>query len=266
VNPDRSADGAGSQDETTGSGPMRFVAAQATDIGNVRETNEDSALVAAPVYMVADGMGGHNAGEVASAIAVEEFSRLEGRQVTFQDLEDRLGVAEERIVGLHGPDQEGAGTTVALVATTMVGGHDQWLVMNVGDSRVYRHSDDGLTQISVDHSVVQELVARGELTAAEALVHPYRNLITRAVGGGAYCEADHWTLPVAAGDRILVCSDGLTGEVGDEVLTRILSDAESPREACTRLVNRALVAGGHDNVTVVVVDALDGTSEHDPRP
>lgn len=242
---------------------LHFVAAEATDIGNVRETNEDSALVLAPVYMVADGMGGHNAGEVASAIAVEEFARLGGKeQVDVQTLEERLDVAEQRIIGLHGPDQEGAGTTVALVATAGVQGQAQWLVMNVGDSRVYRLSADGLTQISVDHSVVQELVAHGELTPAEARVHPYRNLITRAVGGGAYCEADHWTIPAAAGDRMLICSDGLTGEVEDDTLEQILRDSSSPRVACTRLVDAALVGGGHDNVTVVVVDAVADA----PRP
>lgn len=238
-------------------GSVRLAFAARTDVGLVRATNEDSVLTREPVFVVADGMGGHDAGEVASAIAVEEFERLGGnRELTPQDLERALRVAETRIESLDVADQRGAGTTVAAVATINVEGTAHWAVLNLGDSRVYRLSSAGFEQISVDHSVVQELVARGDLTEEEARSHPYRHMVTRALGANTDATADYWLLPVEVGDRILLCSDGLSGEVSDAGLERNLrSSADLPRIS-DALVHEALDAGGHDNVSVIVIEAL----------
>lgn len=237
---------------------VRVRYASATDVGRVRALNEDSVLTAPPLFAVADGMGGHEAGEVASAIAVEEIGRHAGvEHVRIEDLAAALEAARARIDALGGNGPLSAGTTVALVATMEIDGAGYWVVLNLGDSRVYRASDELFEQVSVDHSVVQELVDAGELTPQQAREHPYRHMITRALGAGPMSEPDYWLIPAEAGDRMLVCSDGLTNEVADPELERILRTASSPQEACDALVARALESGGRDNVSVVVVDALE---------
>lgn len=229
----------------------------AVDVGRSRATNEDSVLVEHPLFLVADGMGGHDAGEVASALAVEEFRVLAGREsLEIADLAAALTRASRRIAALAQDGGRNAGTTVALTAITIVDGTAYWAVMNLGDSRVYRLTDDYFEQVSVDHSVVQELVERGEIPAAAARHHPYRNMVTRALGAGGESDADYWLIPVEPGDRMLVCSDGLTTEVEDDDIGRILRDTDDPQRAAERLVAAALDAGGRDNVSVVVVDAL----------
>lgn len=251
---------------TTGKVSVRW--ATATDVGLVRTINEDSLLASPPLFMVADGMGGHDAGEVASAIAVEEFDRLVGADpLTIEDLGGALHTAADRIDALSDGGPLSAGTTVALVATMEIDDVAYWVVLNLGDSRVYRATEGLFEQVSVDHSVVQELMDRGELTEAEARVHPYRHMITRALGAGPESDPDYWLIPAEPGDRMLICSDGLTGEVSDPVLERVLRDGGSPEDVCATLVELALSAGGHDNVTVVVVDALevDGAPA-DPAP
>lgn len=248
-------------------GTVRVVSAAATHVGNIRETNEDSLLAQDPIFLVADGMGGHNAGEVASAIVVEEFSRLTVHDsVTVAQLGDALAEAARRIGSLSGPEQAGAGTTVAVVATMVMDGICYWVVLNLGDSRVYRLSGEIFEQVSVDHSVVQELMDRGELTAEEARVHPYRHMVTRALGAGPDSDPDYWLIPAEQGDRMLVCSDGLTGEVPDDVIERVLRGAADVRTAGDDLIQLALDGGGHDNVSVVLVEAtevigLDGSLE-----
>lgn len=245
--------------EASGAG-IRVRYGAATDIGRVRETNEDSFVSAYPVFVVADGMGGHDAGEVASAIAVEEFARLEGRSgLVAGDLEEALAEAGRRIHALGEDSPHSAGTTVALVAATAGDKGGSWAVMNLGDSRVYRLSDEVFEQVSIDHSVVQELVDRGEITSAEARVHPYRNMITRALGAGPDSRPDHWLLPAREGDRLLLCSDGLSGEVEDPRIEQELRDGVDPQEICDRLVRLALDAGGRDNVTVMVLEATEVT-------
>ncbi|UYG15618.1 protein phosphatase 2C domain-containing protein [Brachybacterium huguangmaarense] len=252
--------------------PFRVRGGWATDVGHVRDHNEDSVLVAPPVFMVADGMGGHDAGEVASAIAVEEFGDLAGSEdLRIEDLGAALREAERRIheIGTGGPLS--AGTTVALAATMLIDGAGYWVVLNLGDSRVYRLSGDVFEQVSVDHSVVQELVDAGELTAAEAKVHPYRHMITRALGAGPQSDPDYWLIPAEAGDRLLVCSDGLSGELDDETIERVLRRTAGVQEACDVLVELALAAGGHDNVTVVIVEAIEvpgaeGDGDTGPAP
>lgn len=241
---------------------FEVASACATHIGKQRRTNEDSLLAAPPVYLVADGMGGHNAGEVASAIVVEEFRALSaGGQVSIEAFGETLATAAHRISTLPGPDQEGAGTTVSLVATMEIDGVSYWLVMNLGDSRVYRLSGDIFEQVSVDHSVVQELLDRGEITPEEARRHPYRNMITRALGVTPNVEPDYWLIPAELGDRMLLCSDGLSGEVEDAVIERVLRGAASVEAAAGSLIELALDAGGRDNVSVVVLEACDGLSQ-----
>jgi protein phosphatase len=195
---------------------------------------------------------------VASAIVVEEFGTLAGESDLTIDLLGQVLIrAEERITSLSSPEQRGAGTTVAMVATMRVDGVGYWVVLNLGDSRVYRLADGEFEQVSVDHSVVQELMDRGEITAEEAKVHPYRHMVTRALGAGSDAEADYWLIPAEAGDRLLVCSDGLTGEVDDATIEELLRSVEDLDTLTSDLVHLALESGGHDNVTVVVVQAID---------
>lgn len=239
-------------------GTVRVVSATATHVGHVRATNEDSLLSAIPIHLVADGMGGHNAGEVASAIAVEEFEKLTLQQnVTVEQLGDALHSAAVRIGELGGESTLGAGTTVALVATMVLDGVGYWVVMNLGDSRVYRLSGEVFEQVSVDHSVVQELMDRGDITAEQARIHPYRHMVTRALGAGPESDPDYWLIPAETGDRMLICSDGLTGEVDDEAIEAMLRRPLDVRTIAEDLVGRALDAGGHDNVSVVIVEAVE---------
>ncbi|NMA76517.1 MAG: serine/threonine-protein phosphatase [Actinomycetales bacterium] len=239
-------------------GTIRVVSAAATHVGHVRATNEDSILNASPIYLVADGMGGHNAGEVASAIAVEEFEKLTIQEnVTVEQLGEALRSAAVRIGELGGESTLGAGTTVAVVATMVLDGVGYWVVLNLGDSRVYRLSGEIFEQVSVDHSVVQELMYRGELTAEQARTHPYRHMVTRALGAGPESDPDYWLIPAEAGDRMLICSDGLTGEVDDTAIEKLLRSPADVRTLSQDLVGRALDGGGHDNISVVIVEAVE---------
>ncbi|MDN5601355.1 MAG: hypothetical protein L0G52_12570 [Brachybacterium sp.] len=132
-----------------------------------------------------------------------------------------------------------------------------WVVLNLGDSRVYRLSGEVFEQVSVDHSVVQELMDRGEISSEQAKVHPYRHMVTRALGAGPESDPDYWLIPAETGDRMLICSDGLTGEVDDVAIEQMLRSPADVRTVCGDLVSRALDAGGHDNVSVVVVEAVE---------
>ncbi len=220
-----------------------------------RSGNEDSYLADPPVFLVADGMGGHDAGELASAIVVQEFRDLRGHEtVEPEDLFDRIERGAARIRALPAPPGRGAGTTVAGVVLSSRGGAPYWLVVNIGDSRVYRVADGVLSQVTVDHSEVQELIDSGELTPSEADVYPRRHVVTRAVGAFAQVKPELWMIPAGPDDRMLVCSDGLTGELSDPDILELLLTAGDPQEAADALVQAALVHGGHDNVTVVVVD------------
>nr|WP_297422846.1 protein phosphatase 2C domain-containing protein [uncultured Actinotalea sp.] len=220
----------------------------------MRRLNEDALLAYPPVFLVADGMGGHEAGDVASALVVDEFSQLSGRgTATVEDVHACFHRIADRLAELLG-DGRVAGTTVAGVAVADLDGGAYWLVFNIGDSRVYRLAAGELEQISVDHSVVQELLDAGDLSPSEAAVHPERHVITRAVGGGLVPEPDYWLIPAGTTDRLLICSDGLTSEVPDAALRSILLERDDPQTAAQDLVRAALAAGGKDNVTAVVVD------------
>jgi len=244
----------------------------ATDTGRVRDHNEDSALAEGGVFVVADGMGGHAAGEVASGMVVETMRELvDRRDLTADDVTRQLLIANERIltaVSSH-PEQRGMGTTATGIVLVTAGGADHWAAFNVGDSRVYRYIDQSLTQVSVDHSEVQELVEAGVITPAEARVHPARNVVTRSLGTDYAYHSDVWVLPPYAGERFVICSDGLTNEVTDDELREILRANPDPQAASEELVRAAVEAGGRDNVTVVVVnldgDVGDDLSETSPR-
>lgn len=227
-----------------------------SDRGLRRAQNEDSFLARPPLFFVADGMGGHSAGDRASAAAIGAFASLCGpATVALEDVENAFERAARAVSAI---DPLGdAGTTISGVALTQQRGEAYWLVVNIGDSRTYLLNSGRLEQISVDHSAVQELVERGELSAEEAERHPKRNVITKAVGAGSHDDPDYWLIPVEEGDRMMVCSDGLSKELGAEHLARILAEEPSAQAAATRLVHEALVHGGRDNITVVVVDASE---------
>lgn len=237
---------------------MRTTWGSATDRGRVRALNEDALLAHPPVFLVADGMGGHEAGDVASRLAVEEFAKLAGlTTVDPADLHACFRRAAQRIRAAF--ERREGGTTVAGVAFGETDGVAHWLVFNVGDSRVYRWSGGELAQLTVDHSVVQELVDSGSLSRAAAEHHPERHVLTRALGTGADPEPDYWMLPAQPGDRILVCSDGVTGELAPADLAAVLARTEGAGAAAVELVRRAVEAGGRDNATAVVVDAAPST-------
>lgn len=243
-----------------------------TDRGLRRELNEDSFIASDPVFAVADGMGGHEAGEVASGMCVRALAKMPqlatgARTATASVVQQYLAMADDSIRTATGSR---AGTTLTGVVVVEQMGIPYWLVMNVGDSRTYRLSQGTLTQVSVDHSEVQELVDSGEITAEQATVHPRRHVVTRALGTGDDTEADYWLLPIEEGDRVMVCSDGLNGELSDDQMLGVLSSAADPQEAVDLLIQAALRSGGRDNVTVIVVDARnvlneDGVSTTAPR-
>ena len=246
----------------------------ATDVGLVREVNEDAYLAAPPVFVVADGMGGHQGGDVASAIVVEELDRLadegydprrgpEAVAATLQHCRDRIAAyaQTQRAQGLG--RRFHAGTTV--VAALLVEDDDgpKWLLANLGDSRAYRFAEGALEQVSIDHSVVQELIDAGEITATEAGVHPERHVITRALGVSPDPEADYFLLPLPTVERLVLCSDGVSGMVEETLLAEILAGEADPRDAADRMVAAAIAAGGEDNATAVVVDVVGSVTESD---
>ena len=232
-------------------------AAVRTDPGMLRAVNEDSALLEFPSYLVADGMGGHEAGDQASRAAVDAFASVirPGELSTVRDVGLALDAAREAVGAVAAHRERGAGCT--LTGAVMVRHEDRacWLVLNVGDSRVYLHRGAELHQVTVDHSLRDEMIAGG--ARPDAL--PGRNVITRALGS-ADTTADSWLLPVEDGSRLLICSDGLTTEVDDQQLRAALTMGGQPDAVVEELVQRANEAGGRDNITVLVVDVLSGGS------
>ncbi|KQZ85743.1 serine/threonine protein phosphatase [Microbacterium sp. Root166] len=244
--------------------PVTVVFGSATDAGLRRRINEDSFIAVPPLFLVADGMGGHRAGDVASATAIEEFAGLAGRaSVGVDDVRAALLRARRRIDALSSGEGAGAGTTITGVVIADIHGEGYWLAVNLGDSRTYRLSEGEFEQVSVDHSVVQELIDAGELDPAAAASDRRRNVITRAIGAGSDAEADFWLLPAESGDRILICSDGLSGELDRDEIHAVLLAESDPQAAATRLVHEAMLRGGRDNITAVVVDATAVRSRAD---
>jgi PPM family protein phosphatase len=231
----------------------------ATDIGRKRKHNEDSFLAQTPIFVVADGMGGHASGDVASAAVVARLAEATGDFVETAAIEEGLRAATADIMLADDELQIGVGTTVTGVAMTLQFNDPYWAVFNIGDSRVYRFERNELTQVTVDHSVVQELVDAGLIEAADAESHPDSNIITRAVGFDAEPMPDYWMIPIKTGLRMLLCSDGLTKEVNHERLRLHLAAGLSAKETAAALVDAALAAGGRDNVTAIVVDVVDSS-------
>lgn len=241
---------------------LGFVVAQRSHPGHVRALNEDAVVIAPPVVAVADGMGGHEHGEVASRIAAEVmigFGR-EG-QHDFEGLERALALANARIrEETAREDGTGAGTT--LVGLVLTPGRP--FAFNVGDSRLYRYSDGHLSQLSRDHSAVQEMIDAGVLTREEGAVHPQGNVITRAIGADPTIEADVWPVETQVGDRFILASDGLTGEVDDQGIGEIVARSRDVEDAADMLLAAALDAGGHDNISVAVVEVVDVPEDQTP--
>lgn len=248
----------------------------ATDVGLVRQHNEDSFLAQFPVFLVADGMGGRAAGEVASGLTSIRFRELAGNgHITVDEVNQALVEANERVLDQSSQAEqlEGMGTTAVGLIHVHERSQELWLIFNVGDSRLYRLHQGTFEQVTTDHTEVQEMIELGSISTEEAKVHPLRHVITRAIGTDDSVEPDIWLLTPVPGERFLLCSDGLTGEVTDGDIADVLSDESDPTLAATRLVERAVAAGGHDNVTVVVVDVfadeledLRDTSPGRPEP
>jgi serine/threonine protein phosphatase PrpC len=244
---------------------IRFSHGVATSVGRVRRVNEDSYLAVPPIYAVADGMGGHGSGDVASRLAVEALARcVELRPLFTEAVLHALEEANQVIVSRAEPPSR-MGTTVTGLAGLETAGGDHLMVFNVGDSRVYRLAADRIVQVTVDHSEVQELVLAGVLSREQARTHPRRNVVTRALGAAPSVQSDHWLLPAVSGDRFLICSDGLTGELPDEVILPLLT-VGGPQQAAEALVAAANDAGGRDNVTAMVVDILGDIRSADETP
>ena len=231
-----------------------------THVGQVRTGNEDSLLADNNVFMVADGMGGHNAGEVASLMAVEQLREAAGSIIAETDLVQALEQANEVIYAesmtnhLH----HGMGTTLAAMVVLE---NNTLVVAHVGDSRVYMWNEGALSRLSKDHSYVQELVDEGIVSIEEARTHPRRNIVTRALGIDADVEVEANTFPVTVGAWYVLCSDGLVDEISDADIAKVLARCTSPHEAAQALVDAANAAGGRDNITVIVVSTASPDAE-----
>ncbi|MCR2812241.1 protein phosphatase 2C domain-containing protein [Microbacterium sp. zg.Y1090] len=229
-----------------------------TDVGLRRRVNEDAVLAEHPVYIVADGMGGHDAGDLASAAIVSVFRGLVGRtDLTPHDVAAAVDEAHTAVSAIAATRTRGAGSTLTGVVAVRQDGVRRWLVVNIGDSRVYRLLSDRLEQLTVDHSVAQELVDQGRLARREMSSYRGRNVITRAVGEER-SRADYWLLPVVTGERLLVCSDGLSGELTDEAIRAGLALGGAPPGTAAALVEQALAHGGRDNISAIVIDVVSG--------
>ena len=222
-----------------------------SDVGRQREGNEDSMLVQPPLFVVADGMGGAQAGEVASGIAVDTLADVPAEPDNAEDaLVAAITDANGRIHDKATEDRELAGMGTTLTATLV---HDGKVTIgHVGDSRAYRYRDGEFAQLTDDHSLVAELERHGKLTAAEARVHPQRSMILRALGIGEEVEVDTYCFEGAEGDVFLLCSDGLAGVVHDEVISEVLRTTDSLELAAQELIDLANLSGGPDNITTVL--------------
>ena len=229
-----------------------------TDVGHARDHNEDSLVVTPPLFAVADGMGGHEAGEVASEIAIETISELAPKHPDAEAFTHAVQAANLNVLKApaQGIGREGMGTTF----TGAILEKERLLVAQVGDSRAYLLHQGRLQQITRDHSLMADLIEIGQITPAEARVHPNRSVITRAIGSDPNTLPDIYELNVSAGDRLLLCSDGLNAMIEDTEIEDILRRTQDPQTCASNLVDAALDAGGLDNVTVIVVD-VQGLSQ-----
>jgi protein phosphatase len=242
---------------------LRLHATAATNIGVVRRANEDSLFADYPVFFVADGMGGHANGERASRRIVEEFdaSTGSGSPTTTPAVLATIAAANTGVRALSARSARAravAGSTLSGFALVDDHGDPEWLIFNVGDSRVYLWQDETLRQVTVDHSAVQELVDAGEISSLQAEFHPDRNVVTRAIGVRADVKIDVRRVPLVGRQVLIACTDGLTRELSDDRIADILRSVDAGTTfapAARRLVAAAVDAGGKDNVTVVALEA-----------
>ncbi|WP_144877326.1 PP2C family serine/threonine-protein phosphatase [Microbacterium sp. 1.5R] len=241
--------------------PLVVSWAGVTDVGRRRETNQDAFFAEYPLFIVADGMGGHAGGEIASQSTV---ARLEAMVTAGPVQRDEIQHALELAVGdiADHPEatDEGTGTTLTGLFLELDDEQPRWVALNIGDSRVYLLREDRLVQVTTDHSVVQELIAAGKISPEEAEGHPYSNVITRAVGSSELTPPDYVTLDVRVGDRFVICSDGLTKELTDYGIQHFLRENADAAAAVDAMLAAALENGGRDNVTLVVVQVDDDSS------
>ena len=223
-----------------------------TDIGCLRDHNEDSLVVTPPLFAVADGMGGHAAGEVASEIAVRVLSELAPEHPDGEALGRAIEEANRAVIqaAREGRGRQGMGTT--MTAAMLEG--ERLVIAQVGDSRAYLLHQGKLQQLTRDHSLMADMIEAGQLTPEEARTHPQRSVITRALGSDAHLHPDIYEINVETGDRLLICSDGLSGMIFDDQIENTLRRVQDPQRCASQLVNEAIAAGGHDNVTVIVAD------------
>ena len=223
-----------------------------TEIGNVREHNEDSLTVLPPLFAVADGMGGHEAGEIASEITINTLNDLAPQSADAEALARAVVAANLNVIKApsQGVGREGMGTTL----TAAILEKERLVITQVGDSRAYLLHNGSLQQLTRDHSLMADMIEAGQLTEAEARVHPNRSVITRAIGSDPHMQPDLYELNVETGDRLLLCSDGICGMIEDHEIASIMRQAPSAQSCADQLVEAALAAGGFDNATAVVVD------------
>ena len=223
-----------------------------TDIGCLRDHNEDSLVVTPPLFAVADGMGGHAAGEVASEIAVRVLSELAPEHPDGEALGRAIEEANRAVIqaAREGRGRQGMGTT--MTAAMLEG--ERLVIAQVGDSRAYLLHQGKLQQLTRDHSLMADMIEAGQLTPEEARTHPQRSVITRALGSDAHLHPDIYEINVETGDRLLICSDGLSGMIFDDQIENTLRRVQDPQRCASQRVNEAIAAGGHDNVTVIVAD------------
>lgn len=231
----------------------RIAFGAASHPGTVRTVNEDRWFTSPPVFLVADGMGGHQAGDVASSIVVSTFDEMVRDGVSgVASVAACIARCQERI-GALGTDSASPGSTLVGAVYLTEDGAGYWLVVNIGDSRAYWLTEDGFEQLSKDHSVVQELIDAGRLSPSAAASHPERHVITRALGPFDNLPADYSWIPVIEDSTLLLCSDGVTSELRDGTIARLLESGMGAQETAEALITAAVNAGGRDNATAVVL-------------
>jgi PPM family protein phosphatase len=237
---------------------MRVRIGAASDIGQARERNEDAYLVEAPVFAVADGMGGHRAGDVASSLALETLRDIvESRD--WGRLADQVREANRVVFDRSSSDRNLAGMGTTL--TAVIAGSNEVRLVHVGDSRAYLVRDGELRLLTEDHTLVQRMVSEGRISPEEADVHPQKSILTRALGVEDSVDVDESSVEVRPGDRLLLCTDGLTGMMREASILEILEGTADPQQAAEKLVEAANRAGGLDNITVLILDFAGGAAE-----
>lgn len=234
-----------------------------TDVGYVRDHNEDSLIIIPPLFAVADGMGGHEAGEIASEITVNTLAELVPSHLDAEGLTAAVEAANYNVLKAprQGIGRNGMGTT--LTAAMLEG--ERLLIAQVGDSRAYLLHKGSLQQITRDHSLMADLIEAGQITPEEARHHPNRSVITRAIGSDIHMRPDIYELNVSAGDRVLLCSDGLSSMVSNHAIEAIMRRQSDPQRCADELVAAALENGGADNVTVIVADVAGFTEAREKK-